>query len=121
MLIELVMTRPGTKRLAETLALLSRHDEDFLRAHPDTPELYRSGVYWSRETAGRERWLDIPQVLKAGWGDCEDLAAWLCAQYRVRGVAARTALRSGGRARLLHAVVLLPNGREEDPSRRLRR
>ena len=32
------------------------------------PKLYESGVVYRRED-GTENWLDIPHVIKAGWGD----------------------------------------------------
>lgn len=81
------------------------------------PPLYRSGVVYRREK-GTERWLLIPQVLRAGSGDCEDLAAWRASELRLVGVPARVALVKGRRARW-HAVVLLPDGSIEDPSANL--
>lgn len=45
------------------------------------PKLYESGVVYRREDR-TENWLDIPHVIKAGWGDCEDLAFWRVAELR---------------------------------------
>src|ERR1051326_6503194 len=38
------------------------------------PKLYESGVVYPREDR-TENWLDIPHVIKAGWGDCGDLVS----------------------------------------------
>ncbi len=51
------------------------------------PKLYESGVVYRREN-GTENWLDIPSVIKAGWGDCEDLVFWRVAELRKEGVKA---------------------------------
>jgi hypothetical protein len=119
----LTLWQPNRRRLLALLELLAVHNADYLRKHPETPALYESGVYFKPEQRGRD-------VLDAGWGDCEDLAAWRLAEYRVRGIAARADLRPGGtpeqlraagRTRLLHAVVVLADGRVDDPSLRLRR
>lgn len=57
-----------------------------LRQRP-YPKLYESGVVYRRED-GTENWLDIPNVIKAGWGDCEDLVFWRVAELRKDGVKA---------------------------------
>jgi hypothetical protein len=51
------------------------------------PKLYQSGVVYRRED-GTENWLDIPHVIEAGWGDCEDLTFWRVAELRAEGVKA---------------------------------
>ena len=51
------------------------------------PKLYESGVVYRRED-GTENWLDIPSVIAAGWGDCEDLVFWRVAELRKDGVKA---------------------------------
>jgi hypothetical protein len=51
------------------------------------PKLYESGVVYRRED-GTENWLDMPSVIKAGWGDCEDLVFWRVAELRKDGVKA---------------------------------
>ena len=51
------------------------------------PKLYESGVVYRREDR-TENWLDIPHVIKAGWGDCEDLVFWRVAELRKDGVKA---------------------------------
>lgn len=105
--------------MARLLEVLVEVDVAYLQNHPRTPRLYRAGVRFRREPPHREAWNDIPEVLRLRFGDCEDLAAWRCAEWRMAGIHARPMLKSGGRRNLLHAVVLLPNGHIEDPSKRL--
>lgn len=71
---------------------------------------------------GEENWQDIPTILKAGSGDCEDLACWRAAELTERdGIPARPVYRWRHRPGLTiyHIVVRLPDGSIEDPSRRL--
>jgi hypothetical protein len=51
------------------------------------PKLYESGVVYRREDH-TENWLDIPHVVEAGWGDCEDLTFWRVAELREEGIKA---------------------------------
>ena len=103
-----------------------------LRQRP-YPKLYESGVVYRRED-GTENWLDIPHVLAAGWGDCEDLAFWRVAELRAAGVKAApfAKWRRVNGAYKYHALVRrYTPGRDhfgrwinstkwlEDPSRRL--
>lgn len=53
----------------------------YLKLYPRTVPLYRSGVYYREEPMGQEDFFDIPTVLFQGHADCEDLAAWRCAEY----------------------------------------
>lgn len=119
MVVNLHFGEPSPALMAGLLEVLTEADVAYLRKHPRTPRLYASGVRFRREPPHEERWNDVPEVLRLRYGDCEDLAAWRCAEWRLAGVWARPLLRSGGRAHLLHAVVLLPDGRIEDPSKRL--
>lgn len=119
MVVSLYLEEPTPADMARLLEVLCEVDLAYLRKHPRTPRLYRAGVRFQREAPRTEEWRDIPTVLRYGNGDCEDLAAWRCAEWRLAGVGARPMLRSGGRPHLLHAVVLLPDGRVEDPSKRL--
>ena len=79
------------------------------------PPLYESGVVYRQEPPGREDWLTADQVLKRKHGDCEDLATWRAAEYRVGGIPARAVAKRTGRRRF-HAVVEFPDGAIEDPS-----
>lgn len=82
------------------------------------PPLLRSGVVYRREASGHERWLLPHEVMARGAGDCEDLAAWLAAELRLKGVPAEFAVVASGPGRW-HAVVKMPDGRIADPSRLL--
>lgn len=53
----------------------------WLQAVPETPSIYESGVSYRAEPTGREDFFDIPTVIDQGHADCEDLAAWLTAEY----------------------------------------
>jgi hypothetical protein len=85
------------------------------------PSLYASGVVYVGERLGRESWQDIPETLRLRNGDCEDLACYLAAEYRVAGFPARAfpskkdVVVAGNRARLYHIRVRGPRG-IEDPS-----
>lgn len=95
------------------------------------PDLYESGVFFIKEPwAGLfEEFADAETVIERGWADCDDLCAYRCGQYRARGgiwlqtgikIYWRFLRRPGGRQLTMHhAQVRLPNGKIEDPSRRL--
>ena len=70
--------------LHDMLELLARRNMRYLRDNPQTPGIFRSGVRYEQEPEGNEDWLDIPTILKWGVADCEELAAWLVAELRVR-------------------------------------
>jgi len=99
---------------------------EYLKKNPGTPSLYKSGVRFIREREGEELWPTIGEVIKAGGGDCEDLAAWRVAELRNSGIPARPAWRhrlvrmpSGQEATLYHILVFIPGRGYEDPSRLL--
>lgn len=109
--------------LQALLTALMHVDMLYLKAHPDVPLLYSSGVRYEEEPPGQEDWQDIPTCLKLKVGDCEDLACWRAAEYRVRyGIEAIPTfiwkVRPNG-GHLYHILVKLPDGRIEDPSRAL--
>lgn len=100
-------------------------NREYLRCNPRTPSLYKSGVRYIREREGEELWPTIGEVIRAGGGDCEDLACWRVAELREQGVDAHPAWRhrkvqmpSGAIATLYHILVWTPKG-FEDPSKRL--
>lgn len=85
------------------------------------PRLYDGDVHYQREE-GTENWQDIPNILHNGTGDCEDLACFRTAEYLFRGIKATpyvTWRKDGANGTILHAVLRLPDGRIEDPSRAL--
>jgi hypothetical protein len=69
------------------------------------------------EPVGEEDWKLAHNVLRDGWGDCEDLAMWVAAGLRWTGEDARARVRivriGPGK---LHAVVERGSGEMEDPS-----
>lgn len=101
------------------------------------PPLYAAGVIYREEAPGHEDWLDAPAVLKQGYADCEDLAAYRTAELRVAGftdvepvikyqwIPREMMIRQGYPAHklpgrgvwLVHCCVRWPDGRIEDPSK----
>ena len=93
-----------------------------IRSGRPVPPLYQLGVRYKREPARREWWQTVADNVVEKWADCEDLAGHLCAQKRVAGILAgipyparAVCIRTGPRS--YHAIVRLPDGRIEDPSR----
>lgn len=86
----------------------------------DLPDLYDTDVVYRREHGRVEQWQTYVDVLRAGAGDCEDLAAARAAWLRVfEAEPARAVIRRTGR-RTWHAIVARADGSFEDPSRVLR-
>jgi hypothetical protein len=87
----------------------------------ELPSLYDSEVRYRRER-NRERWKNAAELLDDGEGDCEDLAAYQAAWYRVyENEPARAIAIATRRRRLLHSVVVRGDGETiEDPSRILK-
>jgi len=109
--------------LRTLLMALMYVDIAWLKANPSAPLLYESGVRYEEEPPGQEDWQDVPTTLRMRVGDCEDLACWRAAELRVRyGIQAFPTFTCKKRANggyLYHITVALPDGRIEDPSRRL--
>jgi len=85
--------RPDTlDNVVDTLCeALAEANAQWLLENPYAPLLYNSGVYYKPEPPGREEFFDIPRILRQGYADCEDLAAWRAAELVVRfGIAAET-------------------------------
>lgn len=141
-----MLDRAASERiLRAALDLLLVADVEYLRAHPETPRIYKSGVRYQREPLVTEikqmypqcispcqapihpeTWQAIPYCLKSREADCEDLASWAAAERIVRdGIAANTAFSwrevQGplGPMSVYHIFVRLPNGTVEDPSLKL--
>lgn len=110
--------------IRDALSLLMQRDITFLKNHPNTPMLYRSGIRYHEEPRGEENWRDIPTCLSEGDrgnSDCEDLACWRAAEVNVRyGIRATPIFShrtlSNGDV-VYHIRVKYPNGHIEDPSR----
>jgi len=113
--IKVAGSRAHLTALLEGLVALNGVILDEMR---NPPCLYTSGVRYVAEPPGFENWLSLDRVIRAGKGDCEDLAAWRTAELKRVGVDARAVvIRTGPRK--FHAVVRWPDGRIEDPSKRL--
>lgn len=93
--------------------VLMRH---WRRSGKEVPELYASGVRYKRQPP--ERFLTFPRILERGEGDCDQLCCYRAAELQELGIDARAVPRRV-RDGLMHVVVRWPNGRFEDPSKRL--
>lgn len=97
-----------------------RVNQIYLRTH-HVPPLYQSGVVYQEEPDnGLEEFACVEPVLKRGWGDCDDLAPWLCAELRNQGEKAKIRIqwkRQPNGRKLFHIVVRRADGTIEDPSR----
>jgi hypothetical protein len=83
--------------------------------------IYKSPVIYKLDERDSNDWLDIPNLLRRGYGDCKSLSAWRIAELRMAGVSARPFIRWPESAlqpkrRVLHALVRWPGGKIEDPS-----
>jgi hypothetical protein len=111
------------KSLLLFLEGLTRHNQALLSQYK-YPRLYQARVRYLHEE-GTEEWLDIPHIVRAGWGDCEDLACWRAAELRRDGYAASPFVRFryvGGSFRYHVLVEYWDSSHtrfEEDPSLRL--
>jgi hypothetical protein len=121
------------KALGYFLNTLYLIDCDFLRDNPTTPGILAAGVEYKREklfvsgVGGKkiqlpESWKSVPEIIRDGFGDCEDLACWLAAMMTIqRGIPSRpvwTVKRRGGFS-LYHIIVQDHRGKKYDPSRAL--
>ena len=112
--------------ISAALEGLIARDQLYLRRHPRTPHPYDLGlqgrIRWHFEYPGAHWWTP-GDVIRAGWLDCKDAPAWLCALYRNAG---GEQLAGGVRFprcivvptghRTLHAIVEHACGCREDPS-----
>lgn len=108
------------RSLLNALVMVNRIE---LRSDKRIPPLYRSGVRYQREDAGKEEFQDIYSILAAKVGDCEDLASWRVAELQEAGENASIRIKwrenpDTGK-RLFHIQVRRADGSIEDPSRLL--
>jgi hypothetical protein len=103
----------ASRMLDVQLDALTQIDVLYLKAHPEVPSIYRSGVRYMAEPPGQEDWQDIPTSLKMGIVDSEDAACWRAAELRVRHNIQAKPFFGEDRC---HARVMLPDGSIEDPS-----
>lgn len=80
-----------------------------------------SSVFYQREPQGENYFLNVSDLLRQGFGDCEDLAAWLIAYLLAEGYQARPLLLPQPSKKLFHVSVEYKDDfgtwREIDPSR----
>lgn len=96
------------------LEALTTIDLVYLTTH-HVPPLYQAGVRYQEEPRGKpgivgrpnEEFASIPAILSRGWGDCDDLAPWRCAELRHQGFSAkiRVQWRKFPNGKLFHIVV----------------
>lgn len=125
------------------LESLTTVNQQFLQKF-NVPPLYRSGVKYREEPLGLmrfkpvnsaglidnqhaqnllgplEEFAAIPVIYDRGWGDCDDLAPWRCAELRNYGEKAKIRIqwkRMRNGHKLFHIVVRRENGMVEDPSK----
>ncbi len=123
---------------------LAGENDRLLRARPEIPLLYESGVIYRREQD--ETWSDALNTLAQGWEDCDALSAWRAGELMARGYTALTPGDGGyreatrrrlkrleaevflrtnapeGQTGLYHCIVRYRVGRQwfrDDPSARL--
>jgi hypothetical protein len=76
--------RERCRMLEGLVVALASVNAAFLRAHPETPWLYESGVFYLEITP--DIWTDIPATLARGDGDCPTLCAWRMAELQREGL-----------------------------------
>lgn len=106
--------------LDAALEATTRLDEAMLARGAPTLGAARGKVRWRPEPPGQEHFDHLGEVLRRGWGDCDDLAPWHAASLRHSGAdpgARARVYRSGPRR--WHAVVQRSDGRVDDPSKAL--
>jgi hypothetical protein len=122
------------------LEALTMANQVFLKLHSGVPLLYQAGVRYDNEpedflchidgkTERVEDFASIPTIIKRGWGDCDDLAPWRCAELRNMGEHAgiriqwktlqqrMSILALGQPFKLYHILVRRGDGTIEDPSK----
>jgi len=93
-----------------------------IRSGRPVPPLYDLPIRYKHEPPPREWWQTVADNVVEKFGDCEDFAGHLAAQKRVAGILAgipfharAVCIRTGPKS--YHAVVRMPDGSIQDPSR----
>lgn len=117
-----------SKRQASRIAMLQMLealiwcDILHLQEHPDTPKLYQKDIqgipgfrnFQYIPEIDTEEWLDFPQSIREGGGDCEDLACMLIAEYHMQGINALPRIR-WRRLPTKAEIAAIKNGAVIDP------
>lgn len=98
------------------LDALLKESERELRTY-NLPPLYDAGVRYKREAPGLEEWQPPLVTYDRGWGDCEDLAAWRCAELHVTAADPLARIDLIKKGNLYHVRVMRADGTIDDPSR----
>lgn len=105
------------------LEALTRTDRYLVR-NGWVPPLYSTRVLYRLEPRGIEQFVDALTCYRRGWGDCAHLSAWRIAEYLEQGIEASPLFHARFMPREnrydVHCVIRLPDGSQEDPSRRMR-
>ena len=120
--IAITISSVDRQSLIDALNVLAFANRLWLARNQHTAPLYSSRVLFRPEPfegSGVELYQTIPEVLAQGFGDCDDLAGWRCAELLNSGVRAECDLLSLG-PRTHHAVVRYA-GRVEDPAHIIKR
>jgi hypothetical protein len=109
----------NAKTLGAALELATLANEG-LSARKQLPSFFdaleKRAFRWKPENFSDGEHFDLaPTVLARGWGDCDDLAPWLCAELRKMGQECRPIAYKSGTG-TWHAVVEMADGRILDPS-----
>ena len=114
-----------TANLPDSVPILTAALEGFVQAAMlqiqtgQVPPFPAPPVHYQAED-NTEDWQLPLETMQKGWGDCEDLAIWQAAGYRVTGMdPGAHVLLVQTSARGLHCVVMMSDGSVQDPSRQL--
>lgn len=85
------------------------------------PAVYQAGIVW-KKPPDSEDMVDIPTILRRGWGHCLHVSCWRAAELREQGINAtihitRQRLGADKKGRLFHVLLRLPGGKTECPSK----
>lgn len=116
--ITLVTRDNDRDAIVNALRVLSYANLLWLRSQRGAvPSVYRAGVAFRpepQEGTGVELYQSIPEVIAQGWGDCDDLTGWRCAELWHAGeLAAEPALVQLA-PHAWHAIVRRASGQTED-------
>lgn len=120
--VRVSMPFAGSHDLQLALDALTEWNMERMREAP-LPPLYVSGVRYAVEPMCRgvngferrcEEFTQAHEVMRRGWGDCDDLGPFLAAQRRLRGEDARAFARPSPAG--WHVQVRRADGSIEDPS-----
>lgn len=99
------------------LEALVQSNMDELQSNPHLPDLYSSGVRYTRERDGINKWQGILETYALKQADCEDLAAARVAFLRRAGEKRARCDVKFVREGLWHVRVIRADGTVEDPSK----